>query len=527
MRRYSFLLIFLVFLLTFFSINVGAEDFFELCKNGEAEEIQAALEAGADVNSVNENGMTPLMMAAKYNNNPYVIILLANYGARINYSSSSGWTALMLAVKYNNNPYIVRTLINVGSNINAINKNGDSSLLLALDISSKEKSELLIEAGANVNIQNKDGMTPLMIVSRGFKSSYLIEELIDAGANPDVRDFQGWTPLMYATYSNNLMAVRNLLNAGSKIDLLNNKKQSALMIALKYKASYELIRTLTIHNAELNQRDQDGLTPIFYAVIYDNSQDLIELLIDAGAILNTTDNLGMTPLIYALKNEADREIIKFFINSGLNINKKDVNGNTAIMYAVKEINEPFIIEMILRSGADVNVSNTYEGTTPLMLAAKYSENEYIIELLLKYGAKITTRDNRGKRIVDYLEENKELKGTDIYWKLNYLEPDRGKKEYMDLKSKLTAGIWSAVLPSAGHVYTENWWPKGSLFLITEAGLMTAILVQDKDTTKSNLISVFALLKAWEIMDAIAETENYNDKIRIFNKKVAKFNKNIN
>ena len=52
-----------------------------MCKTGHFEEILSKVQEGIDVNTRDENGWTPLMYAAWYNQNPEVVKILLEAGA--------------------------------------------------------------------------------------------------------------------------------------------------------------------------------------------------------------------------------------------------------------------------------------------------------------------------------------------------------------------------------------------------------------------------------------------------------------
>lgn len=71
---------------------------------------QTILAHGAKVDTVAENGMTPLMFCAISANSPESINLLLQAGADPSYQAPNGWTALTVAQQYNRNPAVAQAL---------------------------------------------------------------------------------------------------------------------------------------------------------------------------------------------------------------------------------------------------------------------------------------------------------------------------------------------------------------------------------------------------------------------------------
>src|SRR5208337_2862450 len=59
-------------------------NFFKLVTTGTPQDIQTAIDKGADVNAQDKDGTTPLMDAAAYNENPDAITTLLKAGADVN-----------------------------------------------------------------------------------------------------------------------------------------------------------------------------------------------------------------------------------------------------------------------------------------------------------------------------------------------------------------------------------------------------------------------------------------------------------
>ena len=99
---------------------------------GYIEGVKQHLAAGTDVNTQNEDGLTPLHRAVS-------------------------------AGKFAEKKEITKLLIANGANVNAKNKNGYTPLHYAAAKSHKEVNELLISKGAEVNAMSDDGETPLNV----------------------------------------------------------------------------------------------------------------------------------------------------------------------------------------------------------------------------------------------------------------------------------------------------------------------------------------------------------------------------
>ena len=107
------------------------------------EVISVLIEAGADVNAKDKDGITPLMWAAWYNDIPEVISVLIKAGAKVNArvplfkdsvdvpestKEKEGWSPLMFAASNNRNPEVISVLIKAGAEVNARDKTGRKAI---------------------------------------------------------------------------------------------------------------------------------------------------------------------------------------------------------------------------------------------------------------------------------------------------------------------------------------------------------------------------------------------------------------
>ncbi|MFC1841966.1 ankyrin repeat domain-containing protein, partial [Candidatus Dependentiae bacterium] len=121
-----------------------------------AKDIQKAIdliEKGADVNVINESGMSPLYAAVMLDNVELVTLLLQK---NANPEPSEMASPLVINVMLGRKREITKLLIENGANVNMqINEGSQTPLMLAVFKNDLELATLLIEKGADVNIQAK------------------------------------------------------------------------------------------------------------------------------------------------------------------------------------------------------------------------------------------------------------------------------------------------------------------------------------------------------------------------------------
>lgn len=156
------------------------------------QETISLLNQGADIDCIDEDGWSPLMIAASSNNIEKSSILIQN-NANLNIQNSFGNTALHYAVSKNYTP-IVKLLIDAGAlllknevgqtpvhraavrgwldalillgkeSINVTDNQGNTALHLTAEESEIGAMEYLIEIGADKSIRNRDGKLAVDLV---------------------------------------------------------------------------------------------------------------------------------------------------------------------------------------------------------------------------------------------------------------------------------------------------------------------------------------------------------------------------
>lgn len=120
---------------------------------GHTEIAKLLIASGADVNAVNNEGETPLFLAASNNCKEIAKLLISN-GADVNSVEGRGYTPLHWA-SAGGYTEIVKLLISNGANVNTVG-NADTPLSMAKWAEQNEIVEILIAKGAEENAVDED-----------------------------------------------------------------------------------------------------------------------------------------------------------------------------------------------------------------------------------------------------------------------------------------------------------------------------------------------------------------------------------
>ena len=152
-----------------------------------------------DVNGLNCNGTTPLIMASGNGHLPVVEALL-NHGAVVDKArTDNGATPLFMASGNGHLP-VVEALLGKGADPNMAITNGATPLYVASLLGYNLVVKALLGKGADPNkARTTDGLTPLFIATQ-YGDLEVVEALLKYGADPNkARTDTGETPIQVAT----------------------------------------------------------------------------------------------------------------------------------------------------------------------------------------------------------------------------------------------------------------------------------------------------------------------------------------
>ena len=160
--------------------DMGNTTLHQACHQNQSEVVEALLKAGrVDVNAVNDDGDTPLLMVCR-NQNVYLAEILLKAGADPNCKQLDGSSPLHYAAEEGHYP-IAKALLAGGADVNLRDQGGKTPLLLAAREGQNDMVAFLIENGADVNLVSNSQRSALYYATEnGFTE--IVEQLLMAGA---------------------------------------------------------------------------------------------------------------------------------------------------------------------------------------------------------------------------------------------------------------------------------------------------------------------------------------------------------
>jgi ankyrin repeat protein len=176
----------------------------EAIRNENITDIGILIQKGVDLNAIDQDGNTPIIVASSIGNKDIVDLLLT-HGADVNAGATQGWTALISASKAGWTD-IAEMLISHGANVNASFGPGYTPLMAASYSGNERLVKHLIKKGADVNRRfdfsksedNKPGVWTALTCAVIEGNAEICKILLENGADLNIVDQDGKTPLMFA-----------------------------------------------------------------------------------------------------------------------------------------------------------------------------------------------------------------------------------------------------------------------------------------------------------------------------------------
>ncbi|XP_066906221.1 protein TANC2 isoform X5 [Halyomorpha halys] len=365
---------------------------------GVVDMVSLLLEFGADVNSTNSQGCTPLSLAA-IKGHMQVIVQLVSAGAILGRTDTAGRCALVHAAR-NGHLNIVSYLISCDWML--------ENVKLEVDLC-EALQQSLVAAAAQGHVE-------------------IVEYLLDLPeVKPDSLDSLSGETALCAAAANGCTAVCSaLVGRGANRSAVNRKKMAPLMLTVK-EGHWGTAERLLQLQAPLEQADPQGKTALMIAAT-EGHVALIDLLLDKGADIGRTDEEGTSSLGWACQ-KGKLQAVQCLLDRGAEVNQVDKTGKVPLDHAATQGN-PAIVQLLLERGAMLEHVDM-NGVRPLDRAIM-CRNLSVVQSFLKRGAKLgptTWTLASGKNDVIIVLLNKLLEDGNVLYRKNRLQEAAHRYSY--------------------------------------------------------------------------------------------------
>ncbi|KAK2715890.1 hypothetical protein QYM36_010456 [Artemia franciscana] len=419
-------------------------------------------------------GYTPLHCAAEKGITE-VVQLLLDSGANVDAKGEDSNTPLHIAV-FRGKENIVELLLRYGATVDNQDKNGKTALRLAVENAYAYASPLptiedILKYRPDIN--NQSNRECLKIAVRGYARWFkeVVEALLRYGFSVNPEDTNN-TEFLHAAFEKGYVKiVEDFLKYGANVNTLlgpsgHGKGLTPLHIAVINKQE-EMANLLISNKADINARDENGKTPIFYATknadlkltkfllaneanvknspevlfqaVETECMEIVKVLLSYDADVNASDKYGQTALhlialqddgfsvvrkcmvcnprgneVLGRNSQVKEAIAKLLLNKGAGVDARTIKGETALHFAIQNENVK-VVETILEYNANVNLG-TKNGDMPLCLSS-LTGNVEICTMLLNKGANVNVKKNGGISALHIAAQNHH--GNIVKLLLNY------------------------------------------------------------------------------------------------------------
>uniref|UniRef100_A0A183BQX3 ANK_REP_REGION domain-containing protein n=1 Tax=Globodera pallida TaxID=36090 RepID=A0A183BQX3_GLOPA len=316
-----------------------------------------------DVNALDRDGKTPLIVAIEHENIEIIVLLLQQSQLDINKQDKSSRSALEIALLEKHTFEIAKKLITIdGLDLGCADKQTGQTLLHKATASFDHIAiQFLATNGVAVDVPDAKGSTPL---------HQLLKALLSDGAQQPIEE-------------SHLAILRVLLQFGADPSLIDATSGCS---SLHYAVSKpkEVLEALLTHCEKdgLGTADRDENSPLWCALMAAKF-DIASLLIGAGADINEKSAGAIPLLIKAIAAKRD-DISKFLLANKAIAAVTSPDGFTPLNLAVQN-GLTSTVDQLCKLGANLNHPNPLTGLIPLWTALE-NEDFGTAEVLTSHGA---------------------------------------------------------------------------------------------------------------------------------------------
>ena len=298
---------------------------------------QVFIGAGADIETKNDKGRSPLQLA----------------------SLSGALTT-------------VKMLVEAVADVRVVSDKGETCLMLAADFGRADIVRYLVGLPeVDVNHRDNKNCTALHYAVRR-KHEDVVQVLIDAGADIETKNDKRQSPLHTAGLLGALTTVMKLVKAGADVCATEDLGGFTCLNLAAFYGHTDTVRYLaTLPEVDLNHRGRNNCT-VLHEAVYRKHADVVQVLIDAGADIEAKNDEGRSPLLLASRSREVTTVTKL-VEAGADVRAMDEERSTCLILALScELavsceSADIVRYLVGLPEVDVNHQNNY-GFTALRVA---------------------------------------------------------------------------------------------------------------------------------------------------------------
>ncbi len=295
-------------------------------------------------------------------------------------------TDLLLEASSHCRPGVIRHLVDKGLDINA--EGGF------------DNSPALHKAISNLHYVNK------------LQRAETVKCLISLGADIEALDSDDLTPLMNAAVYGSLLSAQALLDAGACVDRTNTLGHTALTLSIPGKMHYDspdnpldmradMVQLLLTHGANPNHAPVNGTLALTNAIGY-QIDAITSLLLGAGADINARDNSGLTPSMIAMQHATMEMCDQLLSLEDIDLHVTNNDGRGLLFYALQRDDAEEVMALVeYLQGQGVTQGLAQDGSN-LFMACASACKDALLSHFIGHGEDVNARDNNGFNAANYV-----------------------------------------------------------------------------------------------------------------------------
>ncbi|KTG41094.1 hypothetical protein cypCar_00002539 [Cyprinus carpio] len=332
LNRKSLLSLFLKYVQKSMSQNEITSALFKAVRRNLDGVVAALLDHGADVNSCNELGYTPMLLAAELGNAEAFKVLVSKK-ARLDERLPNQISGLHLAIQ-SGSVQIVKILLDKGIDPNITGPKDQTPLHLSALHNQPALMALLLRVGAQINSVTQDGFTPLHLASQSGHTE-AVAQLLEGKADIRVKDKQGRTALHWAAAQGEVGIIQLLLDAGSDANATEKEKKTPLHLAAM-EGHTKAVSALLAGKARIGAKDMDGCSPLHHTA-RNGKESTAGVLLASGKSKNVDDkNVWRRTPLHLAAEHGHELLVGLLLENGAKINSMDNNKDTPLHCACRD-----------------------------------------------------------------------------------------------------------------------------------------------------------------------------------------------